>query len=42
MNANEVLAALRAQNVQVSAGMLNQPPVAGDAPTSSMCRRSAA
>jgi multidrug efflux pump len=28
MNASEVLAALRAQNVQVSAGVLNQPPVA--------------
>src|SRR3984893_4684457 len=28
LNANEVLAALRAQNVQVSAGILNQPPVA--------------
>src|SRR5579864_5337732 len=28
MNAGEVLAALRAQNVQVSAGVLNQPPVA--------------
>src|SRR6201999_7902 len=28
MNASEVLAALRAQNVQVSAGILNQPPVA--------------
>ena len=27
LNANEVLAALRAQNVQVSAGVLNQPPV---------------
>src|SRR4029077_5148502 len=27
MNASEVLAALRAQNVQVSAGVLNQPPV---------------
>ncbi len=31
LNADEVLAALRAQNVQVSAGILNQPPVAGDA-----------
>jgi hydrophobe/amphiphile efflux-1 (HAE1) family protein len=30
LNANEVLAALRAQNVQVSAGILNQPPVAGN------------
>jgi len=30
MNASEVLAALRAQNVQVSAGLLNQPPVPGD------------
>ena len=30
-NASEVLAALRAQNVQVSAGVLNQPPVPGDA-----------
>src|ERR1043166_8624424 len=29
LNASEVLAALRAQNVQVSAGVLNQPPVAG-------------
>src|ERR1700745_2231528 len=28
LNAGEVLAALRAQNVQVSAGVLNQPPVA--------------
>ena len=28
MNASEVLNALRAQNVQVSAGVLNQPPVA--------------
>src|SRR6201995_5638336 len=28
MNAGEVLAALRAQNLQVSAGVLNQPPVA--------------
>ncbi len=29
LNADEVLAALRAQNVQVSAGILNQPPVSG-------------
>src|SRR6202007_2437008 len=29
LNADEVLTALRAQNVQVSAGILNQPPVAG-------------
>src|SRR5262250_3356234 len=29
LNADEVLAALRAQNVQVSAGLLNQPPVPG-------------
>jgi multidrug efflux pump subunit AcrB len=29
LNAGEVLAALRAQNVQVSAGVLNQPPVSG-------------
>ena len=29
LNATEVLAALRAQNVQVSAGVLNQPPVPG-------------
>src|SRR3954454_8878874 len=29
VNAAEVLAALRAQNVQVSAGVLNQPPVQG-------------
>ncbi|HUN96220.1 MAG TPA: efflux RND transporter permease subunit, partial [Bradyrhizobium sp.] len=28
LNASEVLAALRAQNVQVSAGILNQPPAA--------------
>src|SRR5246127_2358617 len=27
LNASEVLAALRAQNVQVSAGVLNQPPI---------------
>ncbi|PWT86917.1 MAG: hydrophobe/amphiphile efflux-1 family RND transporter, partial [Proteobacteria bacterium] len=27
LNASEVLAALRAQNIQVSAGILNQPPV---------------
>ncbi|WP_428375127.1 efflux RND transporter permease subunit [Lichenicoccus sp.] len=27
LNASEVLAALRAQNVQVSAGILNQPPI---------------
>jgi hydrophobe/amphiphile efflux-1 (HAE1) family protein len=31
LNAGEVLAALRAQNVQVSAGILNQPPVSGNA-----------
>src|SRR6202521_4949189 len=31
LNAAEVLAALRAQNVQVSAGILNQPPISGDA-----------
>ena len=30
LDASEVLAALRAQNVQVSAGLLNQPPVPGD------------
>jgi hydrophobe/amphiphile efflux-1 (HAE1) family protein len=30
LNASAVLAALRAQNVQVSAGLLNQPPVPGD------------
>src|ERR1700735_3596110 len=30
LNAGEVLAALRAQNVQVSAGVLNQPPVSGN------------
>ncbi len=29
LNASDVLAALRAQNVQVSAGVLNQPPVPG-------------
>src|ERR1700728_2351176 len=31
LNAREVLRALRAQNVQVSAGILNQPPAAGNA-----------
>jgi HAE1 family hydrophobic/amphiphilic exporter-1 len=31
LNAGEVLAALRAQNLQVSAGVLNQPPVSGAA-----------
>ncbi|HEY3847569.1 MAG TPA: efflux RND transporter permease subunit, partial [Acetobacteraceae bacterium] len=31
LDASEVLAALQAQNVQVSAGILNQPPVSGDA-----------
>src|SRR5215475_3590903 len=31
LDASEVLAALRAQNVQVSAGVLNQPPVSGSA-----------
>jgi multidrug efflux pump subunit AcrB len=31
LNAGEVLAALRAQNLQVSAGILNQPPMSGDA-----------
>ncbi|WP_241284974.1 efflux RND transporter permease subunit [Burkholderia cenocepacia] len=30
INASEILAALRAQNAQVSAGVLNQPPVASD------------
>jgi hydrophobe/amphiphile efflux-1 (HAE1) family protein len=30
LNASEVLAALRAQNVQVSAGLLNEPPVPGN------------
>jgi multidrug efflux pump subunit AcrB len=30
LNASEVLAAPRAQNVQVSAGLLNQPPVPGN------------
>ncbi|MFP3786418.1 efflux RND transporter permease subunit, partial [Burkholderia sp. SIMBA_024] len=29
LNASEVLTALRAQNLQVSAGVLNQPPTAG-------------
>src|ERR1700729_2400675 len=29
LNGNEVLAALRAQNLQISAGILNQPPVPG-------------
>jgi hydrophobe/amphiphile efflux-1 (HAE1) family protein len=31
LNAGEVLAALRAQNLQVSAGILNQPPISGNA-----------
>ncbi|MFL5285820.1 MAG: efflux RND transporter permease subunit [Rhodopila sp.] len=31
LNGSEVLAALRAQNLQVSAGVLNQPPIPGDA-----------
>jgi hydrophobe/amphiphile efflux-1 (HAE1) family protein len=31
LSASDVLAALRAQNVQVSAGLLNQPPGPGDA-----------
>jgi hydrophobe/amphiphile efflux-1 (HAE1) family protein len=31
LNAGEVLAALQAQNVQVSAGILNQPPISGNA-----------
>src|ERR1700758_2597646 len=31
ISANEILSALRAQNVQVSAGVLNQPPVSGNA-----------
>ena len=31
LNASEVLAALRAQNLQVSAGILNQPPISGNA-----------
>lgn len=31
ISAREILAALRAQNAQVSAGVLNQPPVASDA-----------
>jgi hydrophobe/amphiphile efflux-1 (HAE1) family protein len=31
LNASEVLAALRAQNLQVSAGVLNQPPISGNA-----------
>src|SRR5437016_231226 len=30
LNAGEVLAALRAQNVQVSAGVLNQPPISSE------------
>jgi hydrophobe/amphiphile efflux-1 (HAE1) family protein len=30
LDAGEVLAALRAQNLQVSAGILNQPPTSGD------------
>src|ERR1700738_3076567 len=30
INASEVLSALRAQNLQVSAGILNQPPTPGD------------
>ena len=31
INASEVLSSLRAQNLQVSAGLLNQPPVPGEA-----------
>src|SRR6201995_4092923 len=31
ISANEILSALRAQNVQVSAGVLNQPPISGNA-----------
>jgi hydrophobe/amphiphile efflux-1 (HAE1) family protein len=31
LNADEVLTALRAQNLQVSAGVLNQPPISGSA-----------
>src|SRR5215471_16845555 len=31
LNASDVLSALRAQNLQVSAGILNQPPISGDA-----------
>jgi hydrophobe/amphiphile efflux-1 (HAE1) family protein len=31
LDASEVLAALQAQNVQVSAGILNQPPISGSA-----------
>jgi hydrophobe/amphiphile efflux-1 (HAE1) family protein len=31
ISANEILSALRAQNVQVSAGVLNQPPISGTA-----------
>jgi hydrophobe/amphiphile efflux-1 (HAE1) family protein len=31
ISASEILSALRAQNVQVSAGVLNQPPVSSDA-----------
>ena len=31
LDADDVLAALRAQNVQVSAGILNQPPMSGNA-----------
>ena len=42
LTAGEVVAALQAQNVQVSAGVLNQPPVPqAAAPTRSTCRRSA-
>ena len=31
ISANEILGALRAQNAQVSAGVLNQPPISGNA-----------
>ena len=31
LNASDALSALRAQNLQVSAGILNQPPISGDA-----------
>jgi len=41
LNGSEVLAALRAQNLQVSAGILNQPPVPGHEAYQSTSRHSA-
>jgi len=41
LNGSEVLAALRAQNLQVSAGILNQPPAPGHEAYQITLRRSA-